>query len=188
MVLRLPRCPKEATVKCSKARYGNKNGDHRSQPLKSTVGKCLQRHKQQIRPTVTYHIYSSFSFFFLMIHKARNRTDHSHSIWQKHLSGSHHGVVGHINKHIKDCHCHNGQDYCQWHVSDKAGYTQRDITAGGNLVFKKTTDYSRCFMLKYLLGFVTSSVIKFKLNLEEKRKPRLRHKALIVSYSTYIVM
>lgn len=53
---------------------------------------------------------------------------------------------------------------------------------------KKTTDYSRCFMLKYLLGFVTSSVIKFKLNLEEKRKPRLRHKALIVSYSTYIVM
>lgn len=75
--------------------------------------------------------------FFLMIHKARNGTDHSHSIWQKHLSGSHHGVVGHINKHIKDCHCHNGQDYCQWHVSDKAGYTQRDITAGGNLVFKK---------------------------------------------------
>lgn len=46
-------------------------------------------------------------------------TDHSYSVRQQQLSRAHHGVVGHVDEHIKDCYCHHGADDCHWNRSGR---------------------------------------------------------------------
>lgn len=58
-------------------------------------------------------------------------TDHSHSVRQQQLAGGHHGVVGHVNQHVKDRHGNHGADYCQWDVSDASGENRQYIRTGG---------------------------------------------------------
>lgn len=90
-------------------------------------------HTNRSMSTRAWHIPSSFPSLWTIIFW---RTDHSHCIRQQQLSWCHHGVVGHINKHIEDGHCHHGADYCQRDGSDEKSCAQRDkATSWKQLVF-----------------------------------------------------
>lgn len=52
----------------------------------------------------TFFVFSSFTCWSL------HRTDHSHGLGQQQLGRTHHGVVGHVGEHVKDCHHHHGAD------------------------------------------------------------------------------